>query len=456
MLHSELRDKFLNFFHKREHRKSPSSSLVPKNDDSTLFTSAGMQPLVPILSGKEPFSVKRMANSQKCLRTNDIDQVGDDTHLTFFEMLGSWSFGDYGKEDAIQFAHDFMTTEEGLNIPREQLWVTVFEGAEGIPRDDEAAAIWQKIGMPEERIIYLGMEDNWWSAGPTGLCGPDTEIFFDTKYPEPVPEGQHPGNDPDGRFVEIWNSVFMAYDRKEDQTLEELPHMNVDQGAGLERMLAVYNGQSIYETDCFREVYGILSNSITTPTDDTQRSLRIISDHMRSVLFVLSENPQIYPSANKHGSVLRHLIREAVMHANDLGIDPTILEHTLDVYADIYGDQYGEVRENLEAKKAIFKNERQKLEKTLARLPGLVEKFIDASIPVVSGEAAHAFVSTHGGTVELLQRELGQRQQVIDMAGYRIAAARHSEISKAKGQKAANEDNPRGHSGGAFPKVVNE
>lgn len=437
MDHNELRQKFINFFAARAHYALPSAPLTGV-DNSTLFTSAGMQSLTPYLNGSKTPPNVRLTNAQKCLRANDLAEVGDKTHLTFFEMLGSWSVGDYSKKEAIEFAHDFLLTEEGLNIPKERIWVTVFEGDKvaNVPRDEEAARIWQDIGMPKDRIAYLPAEDNWWSAGETGLCGPDTEIFFDSKFDELglVPEGQHPGNDPDGRFVEIWNSVFMSYDRKEDNTLENLPAQNVDQGAGLERLLAVVNGCDVYQTSCFAEVYFLLEGSKTKEIAEQEevKSLRIISDHMRSILFILSEEPQIYPAAKQEGYILRHLIRSAVMHAEELGIPAEKLAETFVINAQLYGEHYKEVAENLEKKIEIFKQEQSKFQKLLDKAPGLVNKFASAADfgSEIPGNIAHDLHQTHGVPVEVIATIAERDGRRVDMEGYREAVENHQQISR--------------------------
>lgn len=435
MLHSELRAKFILFFQDNGHLPLASAGLVPA-DGTTQFTSAGMQALTPYLNGTSEPPHVRLTNSQKCLRSNDLEEVGDDTHLTFFEMLGSWSIGDYSKKDAIKFAHDFLTGKDQLAIPKDRLWVTVFEGDENqnVPRDDEAAKIWEDIGMPHDRIAYLPAEDNWWSAGDEGLCGPDTEIFYDTKLDElgPVPEGQNPGNDPDNRFVEIWNSVFMSYDRKPDGSLESLPAQNVDQGAGLERLLAVINGTTVYETSCFKEVIDLLKSGQGKETDHDERSLRIIADHMRSALFILSEEPRIYPSAHNQGSVLRRLIRNAAEQARELRIPSEVLAKTMEINADLYDDHYPEVRENLAGKIKIFNDEHAKFQKILDKAPGLVERFASAAEhpEVIPGEIAHTLHETHGIPVEVTQREARESGRVVDMEAYKAAVEAHKETSR--------------------------
>lgn len=372
--HNELRSIFLDFFAKRDHLLVPSAPLVPRNDRSTLFTTAGVQPLISYLKMEQDSPASRLADSQKCLRTNDIDEVGDNTHLTFFEMLGSWSIGDYNKETAIEYAHDFLTSEEGLGIPKDRLWVTVFNGGNDLPKDDEAAQIWQKLGMPKERIAYLPESDNWWSMGEEGLCGPDTEIFYDLHWPSPVPAGQNPGNDPDNRFVEIWNTVFMSYNKK-DSKLTLLPSHNIDEGAGLERLLSVINNKNIYDTSCFKDSMDILRANSRIKDKTATVPLRIIADHLRTILFILSEDPPIYPSASEHGYILRRLIRSVIKNGDRMGLDPSSYEKIFKTNVNLYQSYYPEIAKGIDNKIRIFTEEGEKFRKILSRAPNVWEQF---------------------------------------------------------------------------------
>ncbi len=431
MDHNELRTRFLNFFQNRDHMVLPSAPLVPQNDKSTLFTTAGVQPLVPILKGDQPAPHSRLTDAQKCLRTNDIDDVGDKSHLTFFEMLGSWSVGSYDKKTAITYAHDFLTSQEGLNLPKERLWTTVFQGGNGLPRDEDAADVWKSLGIPAERIAYLPEEDNWWATGPEGLCGPDTEVFFDLQWPKPVPAGHNPGNDPDRRFIEIWNTVFMSFD-KQGSTLTLLPTQNIDEGAGLERLLSVINRQDIYETSCFREFYDIARAGISPEDADKIKSARILSDHLRTSLMVLSEEPKIYPSATEQGYILRRLIRGAVTHGHKLGLDDSVYEQGLRIFSANYRDQYPETGANLDDKIKIFKTEQARFEKILARAPTIWDQFAKATDGItVPAENLFRMVTEKGIPLEVLETLAQEHGQQLDRQGFDKMMETHKVTSRA-------------------------
>lgn len=314
MKSDEVRHKFLEFFKEKGHKTIPSASLVPENDPTVLFTTAGMHPLVPYLMGEVHPEGVRLANFQKCLRTDDIDEVGDDTHLTFFEMLGNWSLGDYWKRESISWSYEFLTDPKWLNIPSAKLAVTVFAGDNDAPRDDESADIWKSLRVSDSRIAYLGKKDNWWGPpGATGPCGPDTEIFYWTGDEE-APEAFDPS---DKRWVEIWNNVFMQYRKTEEGKYEVLAQKNVDTGMGLERIAAVLQGvKTIYETDLFLpiiEKVRAMANTID------KKAERIIADHLRAATFLISDG--VAPSNKDRGYILRRLIRRAVTYGKRLGIE---------------------------------------------------------------------------------------------------------------------------------------
>jgi len=286
ILSSEIRTKYLDFFKSKDHAIIPSAPLVPENDPSVLFNTAGMQPLVPYLLGEPHPLGKRLADVQKCVRTGDIDEVGDDTHLTFFEMLGNWSLGDYFKEESIAMSWEFLTSPEWLGLDPQMISVTVFEGDENAPRDEESATIWKNIGMSEDRIAYLPAEDNWWAAGPTGPCGPDTEIFYWMGEGLP-PAGSNKGTD-DALWMEIWNNVFMQYNRIDANTLHELPAKCVDTGMGIERCTVTLNKlKSVYETDLFTDVIQEIQSLVGASYD--VRGARIIADHLRAATHMIAD-----------------------------------------------------------------------------------------------------------------------------------------------------------------------
>ena len=345
---AELRKKYLDFFKEKGHAIIPSASLIPENDPTVLFTTAGMHPLVPYLLGEKHPGGTRLANVQKCIRTGDIEEVGDDVHLTFFEMLGNWSLGDYFKKEAIEWSFEFLTSKKWLGIPLEKLAVSVFAGDTNAPRDEESAKLWQSLGIPKERIAYLPKENNWWGpAGQTGPCGPDTEMFYwssDEKPPKKF--------DPDDKqWVEIWNDVFMEYDKQADDSFKPLKQKNVDTGMGLDRVVAVLSGEkSPFETDLFLPIlHKIEELAGKNYTDDpkTRWFMRVIADHLRTAVFILGDQRGVTPSNVDQGYVLRRLIRRSIMHAKKLGIAELSTSDIGAIVVKEYKDAYSELGENV-------------------------------------------------------------------------------------------------------------
>ena len=314
MTANELRSKYIEFFKSKNHAEISGQSLIPENDPSVLFTMAGMHPLVPYLLGAPHPSGTRLTDYQKCIRTGDIDEVGDPSHLTCFEMLGNWSLGDYFKKESIAFSYEFLTSPRWLGLDPKKLSVTVFEGDESAPRDEEAAGYWKENGMPEDKIAYLPAGDNWWAAGPTGPCGPDTEIFYWVGEGLP-PEGSNKKTD-SANWMEIWNNVFMQYDRQPDGKLNKLPKQNVDTGMGLERTNCILQGKtSVYQTEVFQPIIAEiekLSGYSYGSDEEKDKSVRIIADHTRASAFILGDQRGVTPSNLGAGYVLRRLIRRAV------------------------------------------------------------------------------------------------------------------------------------------------
>ena len=335
----EIRNKYLNFFKNHGHSVIPSASLIPENDPSVLFTTAGMQPLVPYLLGEKHPAGTRLTDFQKCVRTNDIEEVGDNRHLTYFEMLGNWSLGDYFKEESIQMSFDFLTQE--LNIPVEKLSVTCFAGDEDCERDLVTAECWKKAGIPEERIYFFGKDDNWWIAGEEGPCGPDTEMFYDTGK-EPCSDHCDPSCSC-GKYVEIWNNVFMEY-FKDKNGYSKLKQKNVDTGLGLERMAMLLQGKKTpYEIELFAPVMEELEK--LQKVDDIQ-SRRIITEHLRSSMMIINDGG--VPSNVDRGYILRRLLRRAIRHMNKLGIELNEISHLIDVPIDSLKEMYPELLQNKE------------------------------------------------------------------------------------------------------------
>ena len=353
----EIRNKYLNFFERHGHKVIPSAPLIPENDPSVLFTTAGMQPLVPYLLGEKHPEGTRLTDYQKCLRTNDIDEVGDNRHLTYFEMLGNWSLGDYFKEESIAMSYEFLTKE--LGIPNEKLSVTCFAGDEDCPRDNVTAECWKKAGIPEERIYFYGKDDNWWIAGEEGPCGPDTEMFYDTGKPACGPDCQ-PSCDC-GKYVEIWNNVFMEYFKK-DGKYSKLAQRNVDTGLGLERMAMLLQGKETpFDTELFSPIMDRLSE---LAKKDDIASRRIVAEHLRASMMIIADGGR--PSNIDRGYILRRLIRRMTRHLNKLEIDLNELSGLIDLDVEILKDMYPELVSKKEEIKEVIIQEKDKFMKTLA------------------------------------------------------------------------------------------
>lgn len=425
----ELRNEFLNFFREKNHSIINSASLIPDNDPTVLFTTAGMHPLVPYLMGESHPAGKRLANVQKCVRTGDIDDVGDSTHCTFFEMLGNWSLGDYFKEESINYSFEFLT--KVLNIPIEKLAVSVFLGDEDSPKDDFSAAVWEKLGIKKENIYYLPKKNNWWGpAGITGPCGPDTEIFIIRNIPK-CGEECTPACDC-GKFVEIWNNVFMEYDKQADGTYIPLKQKNVDTGMGLERTVAMLNGyDSVYETDVFAPVIKLLKEK-SEKNDTFIREMRIIADHVRTATFMLGDEKGITPSNVDQGYVLRRLIRRSLRYVRALELEPRILNDISKIYIDIYAPFYNELALNEHKILDEIKIESEKFDKTLAQ--GLREfeklmKYIKENR--ISGKAAFRLYDTFGFPIEMTIELAKDNGIIVDEEGFKEAFREHQAKSQA-------------------------
>ena len=353
----EIREKYLKFFEKHGHKIIPSAPLIPENDPSVLFTTAGMHPLVPYLLGEKHPEGKRLTDYQKCLRTVDIDEVGDNRHLTFFEMLGNWSLGDYFKEEAVKMSFEFLTKE--LNIPVEKLSVTCFAGDEDAPRDTETAKYWMDAGLPEEKIYFFGKDNNWWIAGTEGPCGPDTEMFYDTGKPK-CSEHCDPSCDC-GKYVEIWNNVFMEYLKHSDGTYTKLKQQNVDTGLGLERMAMLLQGKETpYDTEIFAPIMEKLKN---LSQNDNLNSRRIVAEHLRSSMMIIADGGR--PSNIDRGYILRRIIRRMTRHLNKLEIDLIKLDELIELNIENLKNMYPELAEKKDIIKEVIVTEKNKFMKTL-------------------------------------------------------------------------------------------
>ncbi|MDD5626519.1 MAG: alanine--tRNA ligase [Patescibacteria group bacterium] len=429
-----LREKFLAFFETKGHKVIPSASLIPENDPTVLFTTAGMHPLVPYLLGEKHPEGSRLCNVQKCMRTNDIDEVGDAWHLTFFEMLGNWSLGDYFKKEAIEWSFEFLASKKWLGIDPNRLSVSVFAGDKDAPKDTEAADIWKKAGIPEKHIYYYPKSENWWGpAGEIGPCGPDTEIFFDTGK-EKCGEKCEPKCNC-GKYAEIWNLVFMEYNKKKDGTFEPLAQQNVDTGMGLERMIAVLNGKdNVYETDLFKPITEKVKSQIlkvkTTSQKlkvDQARALRIITDHVKASAFILTDG--VTPSNKNQGYVLRRLIRRAVRYGKLLGIENNFCTEAAKVVVDMYKNIYPELLQKQNFIIEELKKEEEKFEGTLSN--GLRKFTKMGAGNKVSGKEAFDLYQTYGFPLEMTLELANERGLRVDEEDFHKEQKKHQKLSRA-------------------------
>ena len=422
----EIRNKYLNFFKEHGHAVIPSASLIPENDPSVLFTTAGMQPLVPYLLGEKHPSGTRLTDYQKCLRTNDIEEVGDNRHLTYFEMLGNWSLGDYFKEESIQMSFDFLTKE--LQIPVEKLSVTVFAGDEDCQRDEVAAECWKKAGILDGHIYYYGKDDNWWIAGEEGPCGPDTEMFYDTGKPACGPDCQ-PSCDC-GKYVEIWNNVFMEYFKSKDGKYSKLARKNVDTGLGLERMTMLLQGKETpFDTELFKPV---MDKLLELQKVDNIESRRIIAEHLRSSMMVISDGGR--PSNVDRGYILRRLIRRMVRHMNKLQINLDEISTLIDINVENLKEMYPDLAKNQELIKNVIIEEKNKFVKTLAHGEKEFEKEMNKAKEQgktkIDGKVVFKLYDTYGFPPEVTSELAQENDMTVDMKEFDELFKAHQEKSR--------------------------
>jgi alanyl-tRNA synthetase len=444
----ELRKKYIDFFVKKGHAVIKSAPLVPENDPTVLFTTAGMHPLVPYLLGEKHPLGKRLVNYQKCIRTGDIEEVGDPVHLTFFEMLGNWSLGDYFKKEAIEYSFEFLTSPEWLNISLDKFAVTVFAGNEDAPFDEEAYNLWKKLGVPENRIAKRPKKDNWWDpAGQTGPCGPDTEMFFWTGK-TPPPEIFTPD---DKLWVEIWNDVFMQYNKNAEGKYEPLAQRNVDTGMGVERVTAILQGKaSCYDTEIFSPLFEKLDliRGVSAPAE-RNNSERIVVEHIRAATFIMADG--VTPGNVDQAYVLRRLIRRAIREARKLGVTEFFTSSLAEVVVNTLSDVYSELSANAARIKEEFEREERQFEQTLEKGTKEFEKLI-ARVPehvqnkAISGKNAFFLYETYGFPIELTEEMASERGFKVDKEGFNAAYEKHQELSrkgaeqKFKGGLADNSD----------------
>lgn len=418
-----IKDLFINFFISKGHKQIPSAPVVPENDPSVLFNTAGMQPLIPYLMGEPHPYGTRLCDYQKCIRTNDLDAIGDTTHHTFFEMLGNWSLGDYFKDESISWSFEFLT--EHLNIPVERLAVTVFAGNDLIPFDEVSYNKWLSLGIKKERIAKT-VEDNFWIAGTSGPCGPDTEIFYFRSNDE-IPENFDPE---DERWVEIWNNVFMQYFKDEAGNVTELPKKNVDTGMGVERVTAILESvNDNYKSSIWSDVIDLISNISNLPYEGNEESMRIIADHIRTAVFISADPAGIKPSNTDQGYILRRLIRRAIRHAKKLNIDinSNWEEQIARLLISKYKKYYSELDSNEVVVLEVLKNEKEKFNKTLEK--GLRE-FAKVSNKDIDGDVAFHLYDTYGFPIELTEELAHDAGINVDVKGFQEKFKAHQELSR--------------------------
>jgi alanyl-tRNA synthetase len=433
----QLKELYLRFFESKGHKRINSSSLIPENDPSVLFTTAGMHPLVPFLLGQSHPLGKRLCDFQQCIRTGDIDEVGDAAHLTFFEMLGNWSLGDYFKEEAISWSYEFLTGEEWLNLPVDKLAVTCFIGDEDSPKDVVAADIWKKLGISDDRIAFLPKEDNWWGpAGETGPCGPDSEMFFwtgDTKAPKIF--------DPkDKKWVEIWNDVFMQYNKNKDGKFTPLHQKNVDTGMGVERVAMVLQGKNnVYEIESFshliKKIKEITHIHGHIP-DEKLKSLRIIADHSRAATFILGDHRGVVPSNMDQGYILRRFIRRIVRHLRLLGADNSspITPELAKIIIEQYKEEYPSLADRKEFIIREFTKEENKFKETLENGLKMFDK-LASSKKHMSKEDAFLLYQSYGFPIEIIEELAAEKGIIVDVEGFNDEFKKHQELSRVGAEK---------------------
>ena len=427
-----LKDKYLKFFESKEHKIIPSAPVIPENDPTCLFNIAGMQPLVPYLKGQVHPEGKRLVDVQKCFRTNDLEEVGDTTHHTFFEMLGNWSLGDYFKKESITWSFEFLTKE--LNIPVERLAVTVFKGNDIVNADTETAEIWKSLGISDKRIAYLGEEDNWWpNMELTGPCGPDTEIFY-WRSDEEIPEIYDPNNE---NWVEIWNNVFMQYNHEPDGTFTPLENKNVDTGMGVERVTAILEGKNDnYTSSIWKDVIQKIEeiSGLEYKDKNNTRSMRIIADHIRAIVIISGDYAGIKPSNTDQGYILRRLIRRMIRYARNLNIniESDWEQQLAEIIINKYNKYYNELEKNKNIILEVLKNEKIKFNRTLEK--GLRE--FDKVINNLNGnkiekDIAFKLYDTYGFPIEFTQELADEKGLTVDIEGFKQKFAEHQEKSRA-------------------------
>ncbi|MFP4364219.1 MAG: alanine--tRNA ligase [Spirochaetia bacterium] len=443
MTGKELRQKYIDFFTEKGHAQISGSSLIPENDPTVLFTTAGMHPLVPYLLGEDHPAGDKLVDYQKCIRTGDIDSVGDSSHLTFFEMLGNWSLGNYFKEEAIKMSYEFLTNEKWLGIPLEKLSVTVFGGDDQVPPDNESADIWESLGMPRERIHFLSRKDNWWGpAGQTGPCGPDTEMFIDTGLDTCGPDCK-PGCSC-GKYLEIWNDVFMQYNKVSEHEYKPLDRKCVDTGMGIERTITILQGkQSVYETELFQSILGAIEEITGLAygaSEETDMSMRIIADHIKASVFILGDDKSIKPSNVGQGYILRRLIRRAIRHGRKLSISERFMKKPGKAVIALYEEVYPELGKRRDMILSELDAEEENFLKTLQKGEHEFEKLLPNLLKnpkrIIPGRVAFRLYDTYGFPLEITQELASEHDMTVDVEGFEKEFKKHQEKSRQGADKA--------------------
>ena len=442
MTAQQLREKYIQFFISKNHKEIAGKSLIPENDPTVLFTTAGMHPLVPYILGEPHPAGKRLVNYQKCIRTGDIEEVGDASHLTFFEMLGNWSLGDYFKKEAITMSYEFLTSEEWLGLNPDDLSITVFAGDDEVPPDEESAAVWRSLGIPEERIYFLPRGDNWWGpAGETGPCGPDSEMFIDTGKDPCGPECI-PGCGC-GKYFEIWNDVFMQYNKQADGTYLPLERACVDTGMGIERTAAILQGKkSVYDIEMFQpllraieEVSGVSYGE----SAETDISIRIIADHVKTATFILGDEKGVVPSNLGQGYILRRLIRRAIRHGRKLSIEKEFLKEPARRVVEVYADVYPGMKEKLDFILDELTREEDRFFQTLKNGEHEFDKLLPNLLmnpkKVIPGRVAFRLYDTYGFPLEITEELAAEHGLTVDREGFNKAFEKHQALSKMGAEK---------------------
>lgn len=426
----ELKKKYFEFFKQKQHKLISPASLIPEHDPTVLFTTAGMHPLVPYIMGEPHPSGKRLVDVQKCIRTGDIDEVGDPSHLTFFEMLGNWSLGDYWKKEAIEWSYEFLTSKKWLGLDKDKLYITVFKGDKDAPKDEESAIVWKNLGIPKEKIFYLPKKDNWWGpAGATGPCGPDSEMFMDTGKKK-CSKNCKPGCSC-GKYFEVWNDVFIQYNKTKEGKYLPLKQKTVDTGMGVERTTAMLEKkETVYETEMFKPIMDKIKENAKEPNT---KSMRVVADHLRAATFILAEN--IAPSNLDQGYVLRRLIRKSIRHFRILGIEKENFSSEIaKIIVDIHKDDYDELKRNKDFILLELEKEEEKFKRTLEKGLKEFEKLLNKGIKI-TGKEAFILFSSYGFPLEMTEDLVHEKGLKLNKEEFEKEFKKHQELSRAGAKK---------------------